>query len=90
MPVKVAVDVELEQHSWMVSRPACLRRRYPSKAHAGKVKFVNINIDYANRIIVGHIIVQVLGQQRALSAIFALDKALHVAPVVMRYWLNVY
>jgi hypothetical protein len=25
-----------------------------------------------------------------LSAIFALDKALHFAPVLMRYWLNVY
>jgi hypothetical protein len=27
----------------------------------------------------------VLRQQRALSAFFAFDKALHVAPVVMRY-----
>jgi hypothetical protein len=32
----------------------------------------------------------VLRQQRTLSAIFALDKALHFAPVLMRYWLNVY
>jgi hypothetical protein len=32
----------------------------------------------------------VLRQHRTLSAIFAFDKALHVAPVVMRYWLNVY
>ncbi len=31
-----------------------------------------------------------LRQQRALSAFLALNKALHVAPVVMRYCLNVY
>jgi hypothetical protein len=25
-----------------------------------------------------------------LSSVFALDKALHLTPVLMRYWLNVY
>jgi hypothetical protein len=74
----------------MVSRPASLRRHYPSETHAGQIELVDEHIDYTNRIILGHVVVQVLGQQRALSAFFALNKALHLAPKVMRYWLNVY
>lgn len=74
----------------MVSRPARLRRRHPSETHAGKIELVDEYIDYANRIILGHVVVQVLRQQSALSAYFAHNKALHLAPVVMRYWLNVY
>ena len=74
----------------MVGRPAGLRRRRPSKTHAGKIKLVDEHIDYANRIIFGNVVVQVFGQQRALSTVLALNKALHLAPEVMRYCLNVY
>jgi hypothetical protein len=41
-------------------------------------------------VVLCYVIVQELGQQRTLSSILAFDKALHVAPVVMRYWLKVY
>jgi len=60
------------------------------ESETGKIKLFDKHIDDANRIILCHIIVQVLRQQRTLSAFLALNKALHVASLVMRYWLNVY
>ena len=74
----------------MVSRPAGFRRRHPGETHAGEIEFVHEHIDYTNWIIPGHVVVQVFGQQRALSAVLAVDKALHLTPVLMRDWHNVY
>ena len=69
----------------MVSPPPRLRRHHPSETHPGEIELVDEHIDYANRIILGHEVVKVFGQQSALSAYFALNKALRLAPVVMRY-----
>jgi len=45
---------------------------------------------FSNRIIGANVIVQMFREQRASLAILTFDKALHLAPVVMRYWLNLY
>ena len=88
--VEVAIDVELEEHGWMVSRPARLCWLHPSEAQEGKVKFIHEYIDYPHRIILGHVVVEEFGQYRVLATILSFDKALHAASVLMRYWLNVY
>lgn len=48
------------------------------------------NIDDTDLIIGANEIIQMLREQRALFAILAFDKALHLTSVVMRYWLNVF
>src|SRR4051812_1049009 len=48
------------------------------------------DIDHTHRVVLGHVVVQKLRQQRALPTVLAFNKALHFAPVLMRYWLNVY
>jgi len=88
--VEVAVNVELEKHGGMVSRPARLCWLHPREAQEAKVKFVHEYIDQPHWIVFGHVVVQEFGQQRALATILAFDKALHFEPVLMRYWLNVY
>ena len=74
----------------MVSGPARFRRLHTFEAKAGKVQLFHENIDHAYRVVCRHVVVQKFGQQRALSSILAFNKALHVASVLMRYWLNVY
>ena len=74
--VEVAIDVELKEHGWMVSRPARLCWLHPREAQEGKVKLIHEYINYPHRIILGHVVVQEFGQQRALVTVFAFDKAL--------------
>ena len=74
----------------MVSRADRLCWLHPREAQEGKVKFIHVYIDYPHWIILGHVVVQELGQRRALATVFAFDKALHSAFVLMRYWLNFY
>lgn len=55
----------------MVGRSPRLRRIYALESEAGKIKLFDKYIDNTNRIILGHMVVQVLRKQRALPAIFA-------------------
>jgi hypothetical protein len=55
------------------------RRRHPLEAKARQIKFVDEHIDHANRVVLGNIVVQTLGQQRDLRAVFPFDESLHVA-----------
>jgi hypothetical protein len=87
---EVAVNVELEQHCRMVGRSTRLRRLRPLEPQFAQVEFIDKRVDNTNRVGFVHVIVQQFGQQGSLPSVFALDKALHRAPVLMRYWLNVY
>jgi hypothetical protein len=78
--IEVAVNVELEQHGGMISRPPGLGREHAPKSEAGKIKFIDKYIDHTDWIILSHVVVQELRKQRPLPAIFAFDKALHLAP----------
>jgi hypothetical protein len=71
----------------MVSRPARFRRTHALEAEAGKDKLVDEYVDNTNQVILGHVVVQMLGQQRTLSATLALDKALHLVPMAAFYQL---
>src|SRR5471030_202574 len=74
----------------MVSRPPSLRRLHALEPQTAQIELIDKSIDDTDRIIDVHVIFQMLREQRALFAILAFDKALHLTPVVMRYWLNVY
>jgi hypothetical protein len=76
--------------SRMVSRSPRFRRLHALEPEAGQIKLFDEDIDYTHRVVLGHVVVQKFRQQRALSTVLAFDKALHFAPVLMRYWLNVY
>jgi hypothetical protein len=89
-PIEIAVNVELQEHGGMVSGPARFRSLDTFEAKAGQVQLFDENVDHTYRVVLCYVIVQELGQQRTLSSILAFDTALHVAPVVMRYWLKVY
>jgi hypothetical protein len=65
-------------------------RKHPYETEAAKIQFVDENIDYANRVVLGHVVLQMLAKQSTLGAVFPFDKAFHLGPVLMRYWLNVY
>ena len=78
--IEVAINVELEQHGRMVRWPPSFSRLHAFEPKAGKIEFFDKYIDHTDWIILSHVIVQELRKQRALCAIFAFDKTLHVAP----------
>src|SRR2546430_2766789 len=48
-----------------------------AEAKPGQIKLIDKNIDRPHRIILGQIVFQSLGKQRALTAVIANDKARH-------------
>lgn len=64
----------------MISRSPGLGRVYTPESEASKIKFFDKYIDHTNRIVLMHVVVRELRKQRSLSAIFAFDKALRLAP----------
>jgi hypothetical protein len=56
-----------------------VRRRHALEAKVRQIEFVDEDIDHANRVVLGNIVVKTLGQQRNLLAVLAFDKSLHVA-----------
>jgi len=75
--VQIAVDVDLQQDSGMVSRPTSIGRYGAFKTQFDQVEFVDKDVDYAHRIGIRDVIVEALGQQGALASMFTLNKALH-------------
>ena len=53
---------------------------HASESEVSKIKFFDKYIDHTDRIIVSHVVVQEFRKQRPLPAMFAFDKALHLAP----------
>jgi hypothetical protein len=76
-PVEVAVNIELQQHAGMITRPAGRPWLNPAKAQVTKIKLIDKDIDHTNRIVFGDIIFQLLGKQSALLAVHTLNKTLH-------------
>ena len=64
----------------MVSWPPSLDWLHALEPEVGKIEFFDKYIDHTDWIIRCNVIVQKLRKQRPLSAIFAFDKTLHVAP----------
>src|SRR5262249_4936350 len=76
-PVEIAVDVELQQHRWMVGGSSGCFRIDTAEAKLCKIELVDKDINRANRIILANPIFQAFREQRALCTIHALNKAPH-------------
>src|SRR4029453_13655670 len=79
-PIKVAVDVELQQDRWMIARPASCLGSNPVKSQFRQIKLINKDIDHPNRIVLIDPVFQAIGKKCALLAIRALNEALHPPP----------
>ncbi|MOA00449.1 hypothetical protein D3C78_1198110 [compost metagenome] len=79
-PIEVAVDVNLQQDAGMVSGPAGFRRDDTLETQPAEVEFIDEHIDHPHRVGVRHVIIQALGQQRALTSTLSLDETLHGQP----------
>ena len=84
-PIEVAVDIDLQQHRWVVGRTTRCGRIDALKTKCAQVEFIDENIDNAHWIFFGYVIVQTLWQQRHLRASLTFNKSLHDRP---RYDLN--
>src|ERR1035441_1808972 len=84
-PVEIAVDVELQQHRWMIRRPARYLGIDPAKPKFGQIDFLDKDIDHANRIVLADPVCHAFRKQRALPAIRPLNEALHlILPQIAR------
>jgi hypothetical protein len=59
-PIGVTVDVDLQKYRRVIGRPA--RRRWINtfKPQSAKIQFIDEDIDHANRIGVGNIVIKAL------------------------------
>ncbi|MCY1494706.1 hypothetical protein D9M68_285850 [compost metagenome] len=64
----------------MVSGPTGFRGDDTFETQSAKVEFIDEHIDDPHRVSVRHVIIQALGQQRALASTLALDETLHGLP----------
>src|SRR5262249_8572993 len=79
-----AVDVELQQHRWMVGRTSGGFRINTAEAKLRQIKLVDKDLDRANRIILANPVLQAFRKQRALSPFRALNEAPHpILPRIM-------
>src|ERR1035437_7583641 len=84
-PVEIAVDVELQQHRWMIRRPARYLGIDPAKPKFGQIEVLDKDVDNANRIVLADPVCHAFRKQRALPAIRPLNEALHlILPQIAR------
>jgi hypothetical protein len=76
-PVEIAVDIELQQDRRVIRGPPSYLGSHPVKSQPGQIEFINKDVNRLNGIVLVDPIFQALWKQRALSAICALNKALH-------------
>src|SRR5918993_5447947 len=76
-PVQVAIKIDLEQDSRMVSGSACGGRLGAGKAQGQQIEFIDESIDHPHRIVLRDVVVQAFSQEDRLSAVFAFDEAGH-------------
>src|SRR5690348_12303841 len=69
----------------MISRPPSLRRLDPFEAELGEIERIDERVDRSNRVVLVDPVVQAFRKQRALAAIYSLDKALHPIPRKSRW-----
>src|SRR5439155_5955704 len=75
--IEVAINVNLQQRRWMIGWPSSRLSLNTAEAQPGQIKLIDKNIDRPHRIILGQIVFQSLGKQRALTAVIAKAKARH-------------
>src|SRR6266702_3336967 len=68
-PIKVAVDVELQQYRRMIRRPAGCLRIDPVEPKLGQIELVDKDVDYANGIVLADPVFKAFRKQRALPTI---------------------
>jgi len=76
-PVKVAVDVKLQENRGMVRRPSGRRRVHPIEAHFRQIERIDKHVDHANRVAFVNEIIEAFGQQRRLPTIRLFNEATH-------------
>jgi hypothetical protein len=64
----------------VIGGPAGRRGHHAVEAKAGKVRFVDKNVNHPHRILLGYVVVQTLREQRPLSTVFTFDETLHLLP----------
>src|SRR5262249_15090539 len=82
--IKVAVDVKLQQHRWVIGRPAGRLRINANEPKISQIEPVDKNVNDTYRIVLVDPILQALRKQRGLSSILALNEAFHLIPRVSR------
>src|SRR5882757_6840966 len=75
--IEVSVDVNLQQRRRMIGRPSCRLWLNTAEAQPRQIKLIDKDIYRPDRIVLGQIVIQPLGKQRALTAVIANDKARH-------------
>jgi hypothetical protein len=78
--VDVAVNVDLQQQSRMVARPAGHFGHDAREAQRLQVQLVDEHLDHPDRVLLGDVIFQIFREQRALPPVRPLDKPLHPGP----------
>ncbi|CAI8774290.1 hypothetical protein EMIT0P258_190045 [Pseudomonas sp. IT-P258] len=79
-PIKIDVDIDLQQDRWMVGRTALCSRINTFKLKCTQVEFIDENVDHSHWIFLSNIIVQALRQQRDLRPSFTFNESLHDRP----------
>ncbi len=64
----------------MIRRPPGYLRSYPHKSQFRQIEFIDKDINYLNCVVLVDPVGQAFRKQRRLSAIRALNKALHSIP----------
>jgi hypothetical protein len=78
--VQIAVEINLQQGRRVIGRPSRRCRMNTGKAKSTKIKLVDKDFNDPNRVVRGDVIVQRLGQQKRLSAVFTFDETPHRQP----------
>ena len=76
--VDVAVDIDLQQHTWMIGWPSGRLGNHPLEPKRPQVQLLDEHVDHSDRVLLRHIVVQELGKQNALPAVPTFDEALHL------------
>src|SRR4029077_19609176 len=77
-PVKVSVQIDLQQHRGVIGRSARGQGINTLKAQFAKIEFIDEHIDHPDWILFSHVIIETFGQQPDLSSAFALNETLHL------------
>jgi len=61
----------------VIGRSARRRRRHTLEAQTPQIQFIDKDIDDPDGVILGHIVIETLGKQSLLPAIYTLNEAVH-------------
>ena len=65
-----AIEVDLEQNGRMVSGSSCGGRLGPGEAESLEIEFIDEGVNHPHRIVLRDVVVQALGEQQRLLAVF--------------------